>query len=175
MNREALKNLTSRRSCRKYGPGEVSEEALGDVLRAGMFAPSGGGHQSPRFVVVKTPAVREQLRKMNATVMGDAQADPYYGAPALILVFADRQRTTGFEDACLALGNMMNAAAALDLGSCWIHREKEMFDSAEGQDLMRGWKLDPARYAGVGACILGQPAEPAAPPPPRIEDYVRTV
>ena len=92
--------------------------------------------------------------------------DPFYGAPTVIVVLADRSRPTWVEDGSLALGNLMNAAHALGLGSCWIHRAREVFDSPEGQALLHRWGLE-GTYAGVGHCILGYPATDLPPAPPR--------
>ena len=166
----AIQNLFDRRSFRSYTAEAVKDEDLRTVVLAGEYAASGSGKQSPRFVVVTKAETREALRKMNAAVMGQPDADPYYGAPCIVLVFADAGRSTGFEDACLALGNMMNAAAALGLGSCWIHREKEMFQTPEGRELMAKWGLG-AEFYGVGACIVGHPAAAAGEPPARKADY----
>ncbi len=168
---DTLNTLLTRRSIRAYKPGQISEADLAAVLEAGEYAPSGSGKQSPIFVVVQDADIRAQLARMNAAVMGKEGTDPYYGAPTIILVFGDSERSTGFEDACLALGNMYNAAASLGLGSCWIHREKDMFAADEGRALMNKWGV-PARYYGVGSCILGQPAAPPAPPAPRKDGYV---
>lgn len=168
---ETMNTLLSRRSYRAYKPEQVRDEDLNAVLEAGKYAPSGSGKQSPLFVVVQDEATRQQLAAMNAAVMGKTDTDPYYGAPTFILVFGDSERSTGFEDACLALGNMFNAAASLGLASCWIHREKEMFATDAGKALMTQWGV-PSTYFGVGSCILGYAAEEAAAPAPRKAGYV---
>ncbi|MDR0993306.1 MAG: nitroreductase family protein [Verrucomicrobiota bacterium] len=168
---ETVKTLLTRRSIRGFKTEQINDRDLDTILETAKYAPSGSGRQSPVFVVVQDASTRAKLTRMNAKVMGKQNVDPYYGAPTLILVFADSERNTGFEDACLALGTMLIAAAALDLGACWIHRAKEMFDSEEGQALMVEWGVPP-RFYGVGACALGYAAQKAAPPLPRKADYV---
>lgn len=152
--KETLRDLKERRSIRAYRPEQIKEEELAQVLEAGMWAPSGMGQQPVVFVAVQDPGTREQLRKMNASIMGDPDSDPFYGAPTIVVVLADTDRPTYVEDGSLAMGNLMNAAQAVGLGSCWIHRAKEEFASKEGKELLRKWGLGD-NYAGVGHCILG--------------------
>ena len=161
---ETLNTLLTRRSIRKFKPEQIKAEELAAVLEAGKHAPSGGGRQGNLFVVAQDPALRKQLAKLNAAVLGK-DFDPYYGAPTIILVFADRTQSTPVEDGSIALGNLFNAAHALGLGSCWIHRAREMFANEEGQALLKRWGVED-RYVGVGACSLGYPDGelPAAAP-----------
>ncbi|HAL91676.1 MAG TPA: diguanylate cyclase [Verrucomicrobia bacterium] len=161
---ETLNTLKTRRSIRKFKSDPIKDADLNAILEAGMFAPTGGGRQGNLFVVVKDKALREKLAKMNAAVLGK-DFDPYYGAPTIILVFADRTKSTPVEDGSLALGNLFNAAHALGLGSCWIHRAREMFETDEGKTLLRQWGVGD-QYVGVGACSLGYPDGeiPAAAP-----------
>ena len=167
---ETQKTLLSRRSIRKFKPDQVKSAELNAVLEAGQYAPTGGGRQGNLFVVVQDPVLRTQLSMMNAAVLGK-NTDPFYGAPTLILVFADRTRSTPVEDGSLALGNMMNAAAALGLGSCWIHRIREMFEGAGGQSLRQRWGIE-NRFVGVGACSLGYPDGDLPAPAPRRDGVV---
>ena len=167
---ETLSILITRRSIRKFKPDQIQDAELNAVLEAGQYAPTGGGRQGNLFVVVQDPVLRTQLAMMNAAVLGKP-GDPYYGAPTIILVFADRTRSTPVEDGSLALGNMFNAAAALGLGSCWIHRAREMFESAEGLDLLHRWGIGD-QYVGVGACSLGYPDGDIPAPAPRKEGLV---
>ena len=162
---ETLNTLKTRRSIRKFKPDPIKAEDLNAILEAGQYAPSGGGRQGNLFVVVQDPALRKQLAKLNAAVLGK-DFDPYYGAPAIILVFADRTKSTPVEDGSIALGNLFNAARALGLGSCWIHRAREMFESAEGKTLLKRWGVADT-YVGVGACSLGYPDGDLPPPAPR--------
>ena len=158
---EAMQNLLQRRSVRKYTDQQVPEELLDQVLEAGIFAPSGMNSQVSVLVAATDRATRDQLSRMNAAVMG-TDADPFYGAPCVVVVLADPERYTWVEDASLVMGNLMNAAHAVGLGSCWIHRAREMFDSEEGKALLRKWGL-PDTLRGVGNCILGYAAENPEP------------
>ena len=160
---EAMKNLLERRSIRKYAQRQVEEALLDQVLEAGLYAASGMNSQVSVMVAVTDRETRDQLSRMNAAVMG-AQNDPFYGAPCVIVVLADPERYTWVEDASLVMGNLMNAAHALGLGSCWIHRAQQMFDSEEGKELLKKWGL-PETLRGVGNCILGYPEETPAPKP----------
>ena len=162
---ETLNTLLTRRSIRKFKPEQIKAEELAAVLEAGTYAPSGGGRQGNLFVVAQDSALRKQLAKLNAAVLGK-DFDPYYGAPTIILVVADGTRSTPVEDGSIALGNLFNAAHALGLGSCWIHRAREMFASEEGQALLKRWGVED-RYVGVGACSLGYPDGDLPTPPPR--------
>ena len=151
---ETLNVLEPRRSVRGFDPERMpSDELIEQVVRAGEYAPTGRGMQSPRMVVVTNKAVRDKLSQLNAEVMG-VESDPFYGAPVIILVLADRSRPTYIYDGSLVMGNLMNAAHAVGLGSCWIHRAKETFDSAAGKELLQKWVI-PDTYRGVGFCIVG--------------------
>lgn len=156
-------DLLTRRSVRKYSDRPVEDEKLDEVLTAGLYAPTGMNNQAPVMVAVRDKATRDKLSRMNAAVMG-ASGDPFYGAPCVIVVLSDPERMTWVEDGSLVLGNLMNAAHSLGLGSCWIHRAKECFDTPEGKALLRAWGV-PENYRGVGNCILGYAAEePEAKP-----------
>lgn len=156
-------DLLTRRSVRKYSDRPVEDEKLDKVLTAGLYAPTGMNNQLPVLVAVRDKATRDRLSRMNAAVMG-ASGDPFYGAPCVIVVLSDPERMTWVEDGSLVLGNLMNAAHSLGLGSCWIHRAKECFDTPEGKALLRAWGV-PENYRGVGNCILGYAAEePEAKP-----------
>ena len=158
---EAMQNLLQRRSVRKYTDQQVPEELLDQVLEAGLYAASGMNSQVSVMVAVTDRQTRDQLSRMNAAVMG-TDTDPFYGAPCVVVVLADPERYTWVEDASLVMGNLMNAAHAVGLGSCWIHRARNMFDSEEGKALLRAWGL-PENLRGVGNCILGYPVEVPAP------------
>lgn len=168
---QTLQTMRSRRSCRKYKHEQVREADLQPILEAGTYAASGMGRQSGKIVVVQDPETREQLRRMNAAVMGNPDIDPFYGAPTVCVVLADSQVMTWQEDGSLVLGNLMLAAEAVGVASCWIHRAREMFDSPEGKALLAKWNI-PETYRGVGHCILGYAAAEAAPARERKADYV---
>ena len=173
MTNEVLKTIKSRRSVRAYKADAVPPELLRAVCEAGTYAPTGRGQQSPTIVAVTTEKYRGELARLNAAVMGK-EADPYYGAPVVILVLAEETAHTFVEDGSCVLENMMLAAASLGLGSVWVHREREIFDSESGKKLLREWGL-PETLRGVGAIALGYPASPAGEAAKRKDNYVLNV
>ena len=176
-NREVvLNNLESRRSIRKFKSAQIKDEELDAVLRAGTYAPSGMNKQASVMVVVQDPATLEKISKMNAKVMGmDVESenfkDPFYGAPTVVVVFADTTVHTYIEDGSLVMGNLMNAAHAVGLGSCWIHRAREVFATPEGREMMHSWGLTD-NYVGIGNCILGYTAGEYPTARPRKDNYI---
>ncbi|MCD8394615.1 MAG: nitroreductase [Bacteroidales bacterium] len=170
---DALETLKTRRSFRAYKEEMPSRELLEQVCEAGTFAPTGAGSQSPVMVVVQDKKTRDELSEMNREILG-WDKDPFYGAPCIIVVLADKTAPTPLEDGSLVLGNLMNAAHAVGLGSCWIHRARQMFDSERGKELLKQWGID-GDYVGVGNLAIGYPACPAPEPKPRKDGYVRFV
>ncbi len=170
---ETLTTLKTRRSCRSYRPELIEEEKLDAILEAGTYAATGRGRQSPIIIAVTDRALRDKLSKMNAAILG-RDMDPFYGAPELLIVLANRDIPTYLYDGSLVMGNMMNAAADLGVGSCWIHRAKQEFESEEGKALLRELGIE-GNYEGIGHLILGYAASPAAEPAPRKENYVYRV
>ena len=168
---ETMKTLLNRRSIRQYKPEQIKDEELNAVLEAGKYAPSASGKQSPLFIAVQDKNVIEKLSKMNKAIMGRDDANPYYGAPTVILVLADKNSSSPVQDASLALGNMFNAAYSLGLGSCWVNRVKEMFESEEGKNLLKEWGVE-GDYIGVGSCALGYPDCEHPEAAPRKDNYV---
>lgn len=175
MNNETLTTLRMRRSVRKFKEEQIKDEELEAVLEAGTYAPTGMGYQDPWIVAVQNPVIIAQLVRMNAEIMG-IKGNPYYNAPTIVLVFASRPEkwVNSIYDGTLVLGNMMNAAHAIGLGSCWIHREREMFDTEEGQELMKQFGL-PDGLMGIGSIALGYPAKESLPPKARKKNYYRIV
>lgn len=166
---EMLEKMKTRRSNRAYTSQEVPMELVEKIVEAGTYAPSGRGLQSSLIVAVTNREVRDQLAKMNADVMGVTN-DPFYGAPVVLVVLADKKRPTYLYDGSVVMENMLLAAHDLGLGSCWIHRAKEVFESEEGQALLKQWGIE-GDYEGIGNCIIGYPSdEPKAKP--RKENYV---
>jgi len=170
---ETMKTLLNRRTIRKFKPDQITDEELNAVLEAGKYAPSGANQQSAIFIVVQNEEMRKKLSKMNAAVNGK-DADPYYGAPTIILVLADKTKVTPVEDGSLAIGNMYNAAYSLGLGACWVHRTRQMFETEEGESLLKEWGVV-GDYMGVGSCILGYPDCEQPKASPRKENYVYLV
>ena len=167
---EVMENLLTRRSIRSYQPDMIPMETIEEIVKAGTYAATGMGLQSPIIVAVTDKETRDQLSRMNAAVMGSS-ADPFYGAPVVLIVLADKNRGTYLYDGSLVMGNMMTAAHSLGIGSCWIHRAKETFESPEGKELLKQWGIE-GNYVGIGHLILGYAKGEAPAPKPRKENYV---
>lgn len=165
--KETLQDLKTRRSCRKFDGKQISDEQLNAILEAGEYAPTGMGRQSPIMIVIQDKETISKLSKMNAAIMG-ADTDPFYGAPTVIIVLADKNIGTYLYDGSLVMGNLMNAAEAVGVQSCWIHRAKEEFESDEGKALLKQWGIE-GDYEGIGHCILGYGEK--VPAKPRKENY----
>lgn len=170
MNNAVLQNIKTRRSIRKYKASQITAEELDTVLEAGTYAPSGRGLQCPILVSVQNPEVMKQIVKLNAQILS-SDTNPYYGAPTVILVFAPKDRLTYLEDGSCVLDTMMLAAHSIGLSSCWIHREKEMFETEEGKVLMKKWGI-PESFAGIGALALGYADGPLPKAPARKEGRI---
>lgn len=173
MKEEALEVLRNRRSVRKFKSEQIKEEELNAVLEAGTFAPTGKGTQSPQIVAVQNAEVVAKLVKMNAKVLG-TDTNPYYGAPTIILIFATKLACSdliGILDASAVTTNLLNAAYAAGLGSVWINRCKEMFESEEGKALLKEWGL-PEDVTGVASIALGYADCENPEAKPRREGYI---
>ena len=166
----AVEKMLSRRSIRRYKADRVPDEMLNEIAKAGTFAPTGRGKQSPIIVVVKDKDTRNQLSELNARVLG-TNTDPFYGAPVVMVVLADKSRPTYLYDGSLVMSNLLLAAHDVGLGSCWVHRAKEVFDSLEGQALLKIWGIE-GDYEGIGHCIVGYADGPIPEASPRKRDYV---
>ena len=153
MTNEVLNTMKTRRSCRCYLDKMPEPEALNAVLEAGTWAPTGMGRQSPVIVCIQNKADRDTLSKMNAAAMG-GNGDPFYGAPVILIVLADKSCPTYIYDGSLVMGNLMLAAHNEGVGSCWIHRAKEEFESEEGKEILRSLGIE-GEYEGIGHCALG--------------------
>ncbi|MET0017673.1 nitroreductase family protein [Oscillibacter sp.] len=170
---ETMKTLLERRSIRKYQPRQVEDAVLNEILEAGLYAPSTKGRQSALIVLVQDRETIAELSHINAEIQGNPGADAFFGAPTVAVVLAD----TGLGEAnarcdgALVMGNLMNAAAALGVGSCWINRAKETFERPEGKALLKKWGL-PETLIGVGNCILGYADGAVGAPAPRRDGRV---
>ncbi len=167
-----IEAMECRRSIRSYKNEQVCIDDLTQILEAGTFAATGGGRQSPVLVAVQDKALRDKLSRLNAEVMGK-DTDPFYGAPTVIVVLADSTRSTRIEDGSLVMGNLMLAAHSLGLGSCWIHRAHEVFESDEGKALLKDWGLE--GYEGIGNCIVGYINGDVPEAAPRKDGYARII
>ena len=170
-----LDALKTRRSIRKYKKEQIADEELKAVLEAGTYAPTGKGYQDPWIVAVQNPELRARISEMNRIIWG-RDFDPFYGAPTIVLVFASKPEkwANSVYDGSLVLGNMMNAAHAIGLGSCWINREREMFSTPEGEALMKEMGL-PEGLIGIGALALGYPEVVPTHAKARKENYYRII
>ena len=167
----AMECLLERRSIRKYKAEQIKEEELDAVLKAATYAPTAKGTQSPLIVSVQDPEDIAVMKKLNAQINGTENVDTFYGAPTVVVVFAEKGNPNGMQDASLVLGNMMNAAYAEGLGSCWINRARQTFELPEGKALMNKWGIG-ENWEGVGNCILGYPDCELPVPKARKEGYI---
>lgn len=170
--KETLIDLKTRRSCRKYLDSQISDEQLDAILEAGTYAPTGMGMQSPVIIAVTDKKLRDQIAEENRKIGGWKEGfDPFYGAPVILIVLANKERPTYIYDGSLVLGNLMNAAESLGVASIWIHRAKEEFESEFGKKLLAELGIE-GDYEGIGHCALGYAAEPAAAAKARKDHYV---
>ena len=167
---EAIKTILERRSIRGFKSDMLPEEAIELILEAGKSAPTGRGRQSPIIIAVTNKELRDRLSKMNAQIMG-TDSDPFYGAPVVLIVLADKDIPTYLYDGSLVMENLMLAASALGIGSCWIHRAKEEFESEQGKQILKELGIE-GNYEGIGHCVLGYAKEEPSPAKPRKSNYV---
>ncbi len=167
---DAMTNLLTRRSIRSFKDEPIAPEVLDKILEAGTYAATGRNLQAPIIIAVTNKEMIARLSKMNADIMG-VSTDPFYGAPVVAIVLSDRSVRTYVHDGSLVLGNMMLAAHALGVGSCWIHRAKEEFDSPEGKEILASLGIE-GDYEGIGHLILGYPAVEAPAARARKENYI---
>lgn len=152
---QVLEQIKSRRSIRKYKPDAVPQELLDQIIEAGLYAASGKGQQSAIIIQVTNKELRGEISRMNAQIMGQPEGyDPFYGAPAMLIVLGKKDWRTHVADGSLVMGNLMLAAHELGLGSCWINRAKEEFDTQWGRDLLKSLGIE-EEYEGIGHCALG--------------------
>ena len=167
---DAMQNLLTRRSVRQDKEDPIPQDVLERIVEAGTYAATGMGKQSPIIVAVTNRALRDRLSRMNAAVMGGS-GDPFYGAPVVLVVLADKSIGTHVYDGSLVMGNLMLAAHAEGVASCWIHRAKEEFESEEGRQILRDLGIE-GDYEGIGHCILGYADGEEPQPKPRKASYV---
>ena len=167
---DVLETIKSRRSIRKSKSDMVPQDKLEKIIEAGTYAATGMGKQSPIIVAVTNKELRDKLSAMNAKIMG-TNTDPFYGAPVVLIVLADKSRPTYLYDGSLVMGNLMLEAEAQGIGSCWIHRAKEEFESEEGKEILKSLGIE-GDYEGIGHCVLGFADGPAPKAAPRKDSYV---
>ena len=167
---ETIANMLTRRSIRKYKPDMLPKETINEIIKAGTFAASGMNKQPSIIVAVTNKELRDRLSAMNAKIMG-INNDPFYGAPVVLIVLADKSSGTYLYDGSLVMGNLMLAAHSLGVGSCWIHRAKEEFELPEGREILKQLGIE-GDYEGIGHCILGYADCPEPQAAPRKENRV---
>lgn len=167
---ELIEKMVTRRSIRSYKSDMVPKEIIEEIIKAGTYAATGRGYQSPIIIAVTNKELRDRLSKMNAKIMG-TDSDPFYNAPVVLIVLADKSRPTYLYDGSLVMGNLMLAAHDLGIGSCWIHRAKEEFESTEGKEILKSLGIE-GDYEGIGHCILGYVDGEVPKAQPRKDNYV---
>ena len=169
---ETLKVLETRRSCRKFKSDMVEQEKLDAIIKAGTYAATGMGKQSPIIIAVTNKELRDKISEENRKIGGWGEGfDPFYGAPVILIVLADKNVVTFKYDGSLVMGNLMNAAESVGVNSIWIHRAKEEFDSDFGKKILRDLGIE-GDYEGIGHCALGYADTEINVPAPRKDNYV---
>ena len=169
---ETIKTLENRRSCRSFKPDMVKEEELKQIIEAGTYAATGVGKQSPIIIAVTDKETRDLISEENRKIGGWNEGfDPFYGAPVILIVLADKNVPTYKYDGSLVMGNLMNAAESLGVANIWIHRAKEEFESEFGKDILKKLGVE-GDYEGIGHCALGYAAKEPNAAAPRKENYV---
>jgi len=154
---KTIEDIISRRSIRRFRPDPVPEELLNQVIEAGLYAASGKNHQSSVIVAITDPALIARLSEANRIIWGKAEGvDPFFGAPAVLVVLDKADWKNRVYDGSLVMGNLMLAAHALGLGTCWVHRAKEEFEMPEFKELLQSIGLE-GEYEGIGHCVIGWP------------------
>ena len=168
---ETIQTLKNRRSIRTFNDKPVPKELVEQIIDAGIWAASGAGRQVPIVIAITNPELRDRLSAMNAKIMGKEGFDPFYGGHTVLVVLAERSFPTYVYDGALVMGNLMNAAESLGVGSIWIHRAKEEFDSEEGKAILSELGIE-GDYEGIGHCVLGYSDQPAPAGAPRKDGRV---
>lgn len=176
-----IESLKARRSCRAFSDQMPPRELIAAVCEAATYAPTGHGKQSPLIVAITNKELRDRLSRMNAAIWNQLTVshggtpregiDPFYGAPVVLLVLANADVVTAQQDGDAVLTTLLNAAHALGLASCWIHRAKQEFEGEEGQKILKELGIE-GNYIGIDHCVLGYPAKPVGPAAPRKKDYI---
>lgn len=150
---ESINTILTRRSVRNFKSDPIPDAILDEIVKAGTYAASGRNLQSTIIIVVKNPELRNKISALNAEIMGTS-SDPFYNAPVIALVLADKACKNYVYDGSLVMGNLMLAAHSLGIGSCWIHRAKQEFEREEGKELLKELGIT-GDYEGIGHCALG--------------------
>lgn len=165
-----ITNIINRRSIKQYKNTPVPDNLIEEIVKCGTYAPSGMNKQSSIILVIKDKATRDKLAQINANIM-NVSIDPFYNAPVVLVVLANKDIPTYLYDGSLVMANLMLAASSLGLGSCWIHRAKETFETPEGQEILQSLGIT-GNYEGIGNCIIGYPDCEIPEAKPRKENYI---
>ncbi|MBR7084147.1 MAG: nitroreductase [Oscillospiraceae bacterium] len=168
---QVMQTIKQRRSCRDFKSDMLPDDVIQQICEAGTFAPTGMNRQSPIILAVKDKDLRDKLSIMNAQIMGKENFDPFYNAPVILIVLADKTAPTYLYDGSLVMQNLMLAAQSLGLGSIWIHRAKEEFNSEEGKAILKELGIE-GDYEGIGHCAIGYAASELPEASPRKENYI---
>ncbi len=160
MSRDILDIMKERRSIRKYTDRNLKDEDLKKIIEAGLYAPNAGGGQRSMLVVMKDKSLVEKVGRLNAGCMrrdklmgGYVSAEQpsliddvtiksgFYGAPAVIAVFAQKRFLYNIPDAFCCAENMVLEAYDLGISSCIVARGEETFLTPEGQDYLKKWNV----------------------------------
>lgn len=167
---EVIEVIKTRRSVRKFKPDMVPMETIKKIVEAGTYSATGRGNQSPIIIAITNKELRDKLSKMNREIM-EATTDPFYGAPVVLVVLANKKYRTYLYDGTGVMTNLMLAAHSLGVDSCWIHRAKEEFESLEGKEILASLGIE-GDYEGIGHCILGYHDGPKLEAAKRKDNYV---
>ena len=153
---EVMNAIVTRRSVRRYKADKLPKEVLDQIMEAGLYAPSAKNQQPCMILCVTNEALLDKMARMNAAVMGKQKEeyDPFFGAPAVLVVLAKKEIPTRAYDGSLVMANLMLAAHSMGLGCCWVNRAYEIFESEEGKKILRDLGVE-GEYEGVGNCVLG--------------------
>jgi nitroreductase len=171
MVNEAINNLLTRRSVRNYKPEQIKDEELEMVLKAGSYAPSGRGLQSAMMIAVQNKQEIDKLANIFNQVR-KTSGNPFFNAPTVILVLARKEVSTHHDDGCAVMSNLLNAAHAIGLGSCWVHHFKAILETREGQEIIKAYGVDVSEYVGIAHLALGYPLGELKKPAPRKEGNI---
>lgn len=170
-----LEKIETRRSIRKFKNTMIPRDVIDQIIKAGTYAATGRNHQGCKIICVTNPELRNQLSEVNRKIGGWQEGfDPFYGAPVVLIVLADKNWPTHVYDGSLVMGNLMLAAHELGIGSCWIHRAKEEFEMEIGQQILRDLNIE-GEWEGIGHCVLGYPDGDQPATPERKEDWVHYI
>ena len=152
---EIIRAMKERRSIRSFKPEMPEKKDIDAIIEAGLYAASGRNEQAAIIVAVTGRELRDRIARDNAAIGGwSADFDPFYGAPLILIVLGRKDWPTSVYDGSLVIGNLMLAAHSLGLGSIWIHRAKEEFETDGYKALLAELGIE-GEWEGIGHCAVG--------------------